>query len=130
MSTTVALVAYFYWNIAEGGFSILAICIPAIFHLTKHVRSLGPRYLIDGKALDLGSSSASINKNHRGINPDRGVRQPDWDTLYDGPGFGTYVTVSGGGTRRLTPAEFGKVSSPSEGINVQRDVEITMTDFA
>lgn len=131
MFTTVALVAYFYWNIAEAGFSVLAICLPAIFHLTRHVRSLGPSYLIGGKGPDLGSSSASINTTDRGSNhPDRVTGQPDWDNLYDGPGFGTYVTVSGGGSTRPRLGEFGKSSPRSDGINVTQDVEITMTDFA
>ena len=132
--TFVALVAYFYWICGEAGFTVLAICIPAIFHLTKHVRSIGPSYLIGGKGTDLASISSVTNNTNRGMNhPERINREPDWDNLYDGPGFGTYVTVSGGGSKRPILGNFGNSPSegppPSDGIAVTRDVDITMTDF-
>ena len=103
---------------------MLAICIPAIFHLTKHIRIRGPSYLIGGKGTDLGSSFGRTNTS------DRERAYPDWDNLYDGPGFGTYVTVSGGGSTRPKQGVFGKNSPPSDGINITQDVDITMTDFA
>ena len=103
MSTTVAIVAYLYWNVGEAGFTVLAIC---------------------GKGTDLGSSFGRTNTS------DRERAYPDWDNLYDGPGFGTYVTVSGGGSTRPKQGVFGKNSPPSDGINITQDVDITMTDFA
>ena len=57
------------------------------------------------------------------------TRQPDWDNLYDGFGFGTYVTVSGGANPRAGQNDSDKRVVPSDGITVQQDVQIAMTDY-
>jgi hypothetical protein len=123
------LTPYLYWNIAEGGFGILAICLPAMFHLTKQIRLMGPMYLL-GRG-QLKSVQLSQNTSTREIkNSERTVGLlPDWDNLYEGPGFGTYVTVSGGVAARQ-PNNYELSHPPLHGIGIREEVTMVVTDFA
>ncbi|MCJ1332416.1 hypothetical protein MMC10_009109 [Thelotrema lepadinum] len=124
------LTPYLYWDVAEAGFSILAVCLPAIFQLVKHVRSRGPGYLIGRKPLSVTSVSGSAESINRGLGRSEKFGQPGWDSLYEGFGFGSYVTVSGGTSapaRRGAPDPY---ALPLEGIAVTQDITIATTDSA
>ena len=130
MLIPVFLTPYLYWDVAEAGFTILAVCLPAIFQLVRHVRSRGPGYLIGKKTSSITSVSASANSTSRGTGRSEKFGQPGWDNLYEGFGFGTYVTVSGGNSapaRRGHPDPF---ALPLEGIAVRQDITVATTDFA
>ena len=67
-----------YWVTAECGLSILAICLPALFQLSKRVYRFGPRSLFSSRDF------SSINNG--GVVNQRGMRKPRSDrSCYGGP---------------------------------------------
>ena len=75
----------------------------------------------------MSGSAESIN---RGLGRSEKFGQPGWDSLYEGFGFGSYVTVSGGTSapaRRGAPDPY---ALPLEGIAVTQDITIATTDSA
>jgi microcompartment protein CcmK/EutM len=123
------LVPYLHWNFAEGLISFIAVCLPALFYLFKQIQLMGLRYLISKGCLksddSKSCSSAREIKNSERVK----CLLPGWDTIYEGSGFGTYVTVSGGSAARESGD--GELENPPlHGIGIKEEVTMVVTDIA
>ena len=128
----VYLVPQLYWDVAEVGMSVFAICLPAIFQLVRHGKQYGPRYLIRRKSpftpYNMSRTAPQTgNENSKSC-------QPEWDSIYSTSMFGTFVSVSAGASARspMQPrAGFWQreshASDNHSGINVTRHIEVTKT---
>ena len=71
---TDAVIPHLYWTGAEAALSILAVCLPAIFQLSRRGHQLGPRALFRSRKRGTpeqharqNSSKESSGKIHRGF---------------------------------------------------------------
>lgn len=55
------------------------------------------------------------------------MKQLDWDNLYDGHGFGTFVVVSAGHNNDPRPDDMEMLRNVPDSINVRQDVRVTRT---
>ena len=121
------LTPYLYWDIAEVGFSILAICLPAIFQLTQQGKRLGLRSLLRFKKISMLSMPAA--EDHRRGRTDQDQQrlwQPDWNNLYEAPFFGTSVSVSANASKDSEAGIEAQRLVPLEGINVRQDISVNI----
>ena len=129
---TVYLVPQLYWDAAEVGMSVLAICLPAIFQLGRHGKQYGPRYLIRRNSTFTPYDISRMAARRSNDNPR--FCQPEWDNIYGTPVFGTYVSVSAGASTRMplqprTGLQQRKshASDGHDGINVTQQIEVIET---
>ncbi|KAI4150857.1 MAG: hypothetical protein LQ340_003856, partial [Diploschistes diacapsis] len=106
---TVFLIPYLYWTTAEVGLSILAVCLPAMFQLTRRSRQQGIRSLFRSKSTYVpagstlggphGMSTAALGRvHHQGGGPTNSSTGPlvlqqqqlDWNNLYEKGFWGTH----------------------------------------
>ncbi|MCJ1241023.1 hypothetical protein MMC14_009027, partial [Varicellaria rhodocarpa] len=117
------IVPYLYWDLAEISLSIMAVCLPAIFQLTRQTKRNGVRSLFRSKSQFF---HAEIIPKRDG-NSER-LWQPDWNNIYEAPTFGSHAWADAGPVHSSYRSD--DLTTQHDTINVRREVYITMTDMA
>ena len=101
----------------------MAVCLPAIFQLTRQTKRNGVRSLFPSKSQFFHTEI--IPK--RDGNSER-LWQPDWNNIYDAPAFGSHAWAGAGPVHSSYRSDDS--TTHQDTINVRREVYITMTDMA
>ena len=129
---------------AEVGFSIPAVCLPAIFQLSRRGRQQGFKSLFQKRHIDSSYVRTGPRSTTTGGLQNCSLRRYDldWNDIYERPLFGTYVNITAGANSNdpniarnqdeetLARESSNDMALPLEGINVTHAVTVTRNEAA